>query len=369
MSLVFLWVLAGSHTIWAQQEKARTLFARVGSSLVTVSTVKTSTDAPLRGSGIVIRPHQVITSCALVSEEGAIEIHVGSRSMAATLLLADQDRELCLLAVPGLNSRPAQRGASTSLVQQGSVWGVAGTGGANAVEPAIITQLRGTVGPLIETTLVATPSLLGRGVFDQQGHLVGITTVFKQGKRQLYFAAPVEWLSSLHAGRGKDGASRSLYWLKRAALAEKNADWAALRELSQSWSGELPENSTAWHSLGYACIQLEQPQEALQAFQETVRIDPSDIDGWSNIGFAQSDLMHFSEAAQAYEQVVSLRPGDVEGWLNLSLASAAAGEHARSLKALDALKQLDPVKAGELQSYYDQGGSLRIQESHTHRHE
>nr|WP_320012175.1 tetratricopeptide repeat-containing serine protease family protein [uncultured Desulfobulbus sp.] len=364
--LVGLVCLFGPTTIQAaQQAETVTSFAQISPSLVEIKATGPGAESR-RGSGVVVRPYQVLTSSALITKESTIEVWAYGKRFASTPLVVDQARELCLLAVPELSAPPAQLGRAGSLAQQQSVWAVGATDATRKMEPAIVTQLRGTQGPLIETTLLAAENSLGRGVLNNQGQLIGITTVFTEGETPLYFTAPVEWLQGLQQGQGEDGPSRTLYWLKRASLAEKNNDWKELRAVGRHWADERPDNATAWHTLGYACIYLELRQEALEAFQQTVRIDPDDIDGWSNIGFAQSDLMHYAEAAQAYAQVVRLQPEDVEGWLNLSMASDAAGEHALAKKALEALAQLAPLKAAELRDYFAKKGSLPMDTSHPH---
>ena len=280
--------------------------------------------------------------------EAGLEVTSGANRFPATLVLADQEKELCLLDVAALPARPAERGSSGGLAMQESVWAVGSPEGTVGIESGVLTQLRGGQPPFIETTLLGTAQTVGRGIFDEQGRLVGITTVFKDGEQSLYFAAPVEWLDSLRQGMGEDRLDRRVHWMKRAAMMEEESSWGRLQELSRQWSSELPEDSTAWHTLGYACIALEKPEEALAAFQQTIRINRGDIDGWSNLGYVYTDMAQLPEAVGAYREVVNLNPEDVDGWMNLGMAQEASGNHAEAMRAVEALSRLDAERAAEL---------------------
>ncbi|MGD9950218.1 MAG: tetratricopeptide repeat-containing serine protease family protein [Desulfobulbus sp.] len=344
------------------------IFAKVEPSVVAVHALDRQSAASFSGSGVVIRPQQVITSCSLVVGRTGLDVTFGDRKFPASLLMADEEKGLCLLAVVDLPARPVERGSSRTLSMQDSVWAVGFPKGTATVESGVLTQLRGGTPPLIETTLLGTPQTVGRGLFDQDGRLIGITTVFEDGSQRLHFSAPVEWLDSLQAGEASGGLNRKIHWFKRAAMLEEASNWEQLRDLSRKWSTEFPEESSAWHSLGYAGIALHNFPEAQAAFQQTLRINPNDIDGWSNLGFVYTDLGQFSDSVRAYQEVVRINSKDADGWLNLSLAHEAAGNHEQAMKAVEALRQLDEVKAQELLKYFEQGEAPGFDDAGEHSH-
>jgi hypothetical protein len=325
------------------------MLASNGPSLVAVTA--TENEKRHSASGVVIRPREVITSCSLVVGRSGLEVAVDGSRLPATLLVADQEKDLCLLAVAGLAAPPVVRGNSTDLAMQMSVWAVGMRGDVPTVEPGVVTQLRGGKPPLIETTVLGTPETVGRGLFDRQGRCIGITTLFRDGAREAYFAAPVEWLDSLRIADGSGGADKPIHWLKRAVILEEADDWETLREWSRQWSATLPGEAAAWHTLGYSCIVLKDPAGALAAFERTVQINPGDLDGWSNLGYVYTDLNQYLEAIRAYRQVVRINPGDVEGWSNLAVAYQAIGDREAALEAIRELQRLDREKAADLMLY------------------
>jgi predicted TPR repeat methyltransferase len=328
-------------------ETAETVLAKAGPSLVAVAAVDGQTGAKHLASGVVVRPHQVLTACSLVIGRSGLEVGKEGRALPATMLVADREKDLCLLAVDGLAAPQVERGGSGTLAMQASVWAVGMRGGVAAVETGVVTQLRGNRPPLIETTLLSTPETVGRGLFDREGRLVGISPLFEDEGQSLYFAAPVEWLDGLRPDNG-NGVGKPIHWLKRAMMLEESERWETLRDWSRQWSTALPKEALAWHTLGYSCIVLKDPEGALAAFRHTVQINPADLDGWSNLGYAFTDLNRYPEAIRAYQEVVRINPDDVEGWSNLGMAYGASGDRVEALRAINEVRRLDAGKAAEL---------------------
>lgn len=336
---------------WGAALESSEVLALATPSLVLVQAKKAQGDAGLVASGVVIRPQQVITSCAMVQGGAGYEVQSGGRGYPATLVLADTEKELCLLEVKDLAAPPAQRGSSAGLAMQMSIWSVAMREGKAAIEEGVVIQLRGGQPPLIETTNLGNPTSVGGGLYNSEGQLVGIATRFYEAGRETYFTAPVEWLDQLSTAPVTPGR---LHWLKRAMALEGTEQWQPLRDLSRQWSAAYPADASAWHTLGYSCIVLHDLAGALAAFEQTVRINPADLDGWSNLGYVYTDLERFPEAIRSYREVVRINPQDTEGWSNLAMAYDASGEEAEATKAVEALRQLDAGKAQEVMQHLQQ---------------
>ena len=65
--------------------------------------------------------------------------------------------------------------------------------------------------------------------------------------------------------------------------------------------------------MGTCLRRMGRPQEALDAFQASVRQDPNHWKGWFNIGVVcLYDLQRYDEAEKAFEQVLALNPGSFD---------------------------------------------------------
>ena len=140
----------------------------------------------------------------------------GKRLLSATLFAEDGDKDICLLDAKGIIGKPAQLGKATSLKVGVSVYAVGAPQGLElSLSDGIVAQLRGGPPPLIQTTAAISPGSSGGGLFDGEGRLVGLTTLYIEGGQSLNFAMPVEWIGEIKPGSKTAASGRSqTEWLK-----------------------------------------------------------------------------------------------------------------------------------------------------------
>ena len=98
-----------------------------------------------------------------------------------------------------------------------------------------------------------------------------------------------------------------------------------------------------WVNKGAALAILGEFDEALQAFDEAIRLDPKATVAWYNKGLTLVYLGKFNEAIQAYDEAIRLDPGYALAWNNKGLAYRALGLHA---EADAALARANEIQAG-----------------------
>ncbi|MCU1600104.1 MAG: Colicin production protein [Frankiales bacterium] len=80
-----------------------------------ITGVASSCSKRIEGSGFVFAPERVMTNAHVVAGVRSPEVHVGSSTLSATVVLYDSDRDIAVLAVPGLKVAPlAFAGAARS---------------------------------------------------------------------------------------------------------------------------------------------------------------------------------------------------------------------------------------------------------------
>jgi Flp pilus assembly protein TadD len=83
-----------------------------------------------------------------------------------------------------------------------------------------------------------------------------------------------------------------------------------------------PDSARAHANLGAALQALNRHDEALQAYQRSLAIEPT-ANGWSNLGSLQFFLGRYEEARDAYRRATALTPADYLMWANLGDACHA----------------------------------------------
>jgi S1-C subfamily serine protease len=227
------------------------IFDKVKDGVVVVKTVDARGKVIGQGSGVILSSDRVATIC-LVTEGGAsYQVGRDTQVVPATLYAQDGDKDICLLDAKGIQGKPAQLGKAARLKKGDPVYAVGAPQGLElSLSGGIVAQLRGGLAPLIQTTAAIPPGSSGGGLFDGQGHLVGLTTFYLENGKSLNFAMPVEWIGKVKPGLKSAVEGRGhTEWLKRAIALETTKDWQGLLEWCGQWTKSRLKNADAWYGL------------------------------------------------------------------------------------------------------------------------
>ena len=328
------------------------VFDKVKDSVVVVKTLDGQVKVKVQGSGVLISAGRIATNCHVV--EGGISYQVGrgTQLVSATLYAEDGDKDICILDAKGIAGKPVQLGKAADLKVGVPVYAVGAPQGLElSLSDGIVAQLRGGPPPLIQTTAAISPGSSGGGLFDGEGRLVGLTTLYMKGGQSLNFAMPVEWISEVKPGR-KTVAKEygQTEWFKRLLFLEQTKDWQGLLDLCQRWTKNEPEKAEVWNNLGVTYARLSRYDDAIESYRQALRINPELAGAWNNLGVAYAKLKRYDDAIEAYRQAIRIDPELAGGWYTLTWNNLgdAYDELKRYKDAVDAYRQavrIDPEYA------------------------
>lgn len=141
-----------------------------------------------QGSAVAVSPSLVATNCHVV--EGAAKIVVKQSSVTYSALLSQSDpvTDRCLLEVSPANLTPVAGVRSYSDLTVGEALYTLGnpSGLDLTISDGMLSGLRHDEGVrYVQTSAPVSPGSSGGGLFDNQGNLVGITTLVLAGKEHL----------------------------------------------------------------------------------------------------------------------------------------------------------------------------------------
>jgi hypothetical protein len=168
-----------------------------------------------------------------------------------------------------------------------TVYAAGYTNGLFAMQPGQIIGLHAcpcATGKVIQTSAPFDRGASGGGLFDGQGHLLGILTFRAPAGGNYHFALPAGWLKAgiddtvlPPQGGGtfwQQRGSKRAYFLTACALgAQRN--WPALNALAEEWTDQEQGNPEAWMARGHARLGMGDLETAATAFRRTLAIDPS----------------------------------------------------------------------------------------------
>jgi len=104
----------------------------------------------------------------------------------------------------------------------------------------------------------------------------------------------------------------------------------------------LQARATSYHFLGNAYGFLQRFDEALNAYQQAINLDPNYEPAYPELGGAYYRLKRYKEAAAAFEQAIRLKRDDAKAYLGLGMAQLALGNKTGAREQYRILQGLQP---------------------------
>jgi hypothetical protein len=188
----------------------REVFKAADPSIVVIFVTDKANKDQALGSGVIVGPTDVVTSCHVVENSANITVKQGGITRKARLRFQDSGRDLCQIQLD--DSFPSGKPVSAFVMSKDlevgqAVYAIGSPQGLeHTLSLGIVSALRAMKdnrGYLIQTDAAVSPGSSGGGLFDEEAKLVGLITFqFKEGQN-LNFAIPADWIQEL-AIRNRD---------------------------------------------------------------------------------------------------------------------------------------------------------------------
>jgi serine protease Do len=190
------------------------VYAQVSPSVWRVQTYDVDGLPFAQGSAVVIAADTLVTTCHVLAKAKRVVVRHEKLRFEAKLELWDVQRDVCQITAAGLVAPAVTLGDSARIVVGQNAFAI---GNPRDLELTMSAGLVSSVRRnekdqivLIQTTAAISHGSSGGGLFDEQGALIGLTTLGSVGDAQnLNFAVPVEWIKELpqrHARLSKPAA-------------------------------------------------------------------------------------------------------------------------------------------------------------------
>jgi hypothetical protein len=334
----------------ARGQVATQVFEEVKDSVFVVKALDSRGAEKALGSAVLLPSGKFATNYHVVLDGTLYQVGSGGKFVPATFFAGDPEKDICLLDAPGISGKPALLGTAATLKVGQPVYAVGAPQGLElSISEGIVSQLRGAPPPIIQTTAAISHGSSGGGLFDAEGRLVGLTTLYVEGGQNLNFALPVEWIADIKPGAKRSTTVRSQgEWWARATELEKKGDWAGMRDWCLAWTKSEPQNFNAWYNLGVALDKLQRYSDAIEALRQAVRINPEFAQAWHNLGYAYVHLKRPNDGINAFRQALRINPENADVWFNLGVAYLMVGDRGAALEVVKTLQKLDPARAEKL---------------------
>jgi serine protease Do len=214
----FFWIsvpLALGAAAPAYALTAEEVYAQVSGSVWRVVTYDAD-NLPLgQGSGVVVGSESVVTNCHVLAKAKRVAVKREKESLAAKLEYWDTQRDVCQLKVPGLKAAAVATADSSKVAVGQTVFAIGNPKGLELTMSAgLVSSLRRNAAGqliLIQTSAAISGGSSGGGLFDDQGSLIGLTTIgsVRGDAQNLNFAIPSDWVRELPQRHAKSTSATS----------------------------------------------------------------------------------------------------------------------------------------------------------------
>jgi tetratricopeptide (TPR) repeat protein len=104
-----------------------------------------------------------------------------------------------------------------------------------------------------------------------------------------------------------------------------------------------PRNDLAWGDKGLILDKLTRLDESLVAFSNAIKINRNNAITWNNNGLALLRLNRFNESIECFEEAIKIKPDYAKAWYNKGRCLSMMGKLSESQGCLDRAKKLDPL--------------------------
>lgn len=312
--------IAKSRTIAQQaaQLSPQELFSKVSRSVVVVEAQDLQGSVVAFGSGVVVAPGEVVTNRHVIAGGVRLVVRQADMTWPTVVTHFDVDHDLCILGVEGLKASPVVMRKSSSLSIGERVYAVGAPEGFElTLSEGLISGLRSKEGSrLVQTTAPFSRGSSGGGLFDVKGRLVGITTFFLREGQNLNFALPIEWVSDLDSSPPSNGPSASTETPAQQALISVQ--------------------------LGEAARQAHDYPKAIKAYQEAIRLQPTNPDAHRFLGDVLTSTGDLEGALNELNEALRLNPTDAYVHYGIARVHVSRGESPSAISELSMALTLNP---------------------------
>jgi tetratricopeptide (TPR) repeat protein len=368
-----IWLMAAC--LLSAEENLPVLIKRVEPSIVVVITHNHQGKILGQGTGFFVNSEgDVITNRHVLEGANTVEIKTNGGKIYKVEKISADDKEgdLIRLAVDLQGDMMRPMSMSSTMPEVGERIFVIGTplGLEKSVSDGIVSAVREVpeFGSIIQLTAPISPGSSGSPVVNMKGEAIGVATFFVVAGQNLNFAIPVERIRKMISEETKTVAE---WGDRRKGELRSEAEEIYLLGLRLLWIEDYkqalvffeeavkrdPFLANAHFQKGYCLAKLGLYNEAIGAYREATRLNPTDPDPFNNLCVAYNQEKQYEEALESCLKAIFLRPDLAEAHNNLGWTYHQLG---RYQEAIEACKRAIQLKPSHPLAYYNLGNNYLV---------
>jgi tetratricopeptide (TPR) repeat protein len=145
----------------------------------------------------------------------------------------------------------------------------------------------------------------------------------------------------------REPSQAEIDWLQEAVALEESdpTDFQGQLEIAKNLVSREPASILGWSVLGSAYENLEQFDEAREAFSYAIELDSSATSAWAGLGRLYIQAGQYAQAEEAFERVVSINPNDIDRLEKLGILYRIRGDRSAVVDIYQKMLAIDEARA------------------------
>jgi tetratricopeptide (TPR) repeat protein len=292
-------------------------------------------------SATVTDSGRLVTMCNVLEAAATLSVESGAGRLEARVLARDRERNLCLIAAPGLAAAPLPR-ATQPLPVGSRVFALSNALGLGVgISEGVVSAIRSfPAGNYVQFSAPISPGSEGGALVNESGRLVGIIDYRRRDGQNVNFASMAAWIDEIEARATANEARLKRF--DQAMELSRLQQWSSLRSLAATWSAEEPDAADAWRFVVAAARGSNDTDAELKGWKALRRVDPSSIEAGIGFGRALIASGKTAEALDTARQLLAVHSEDAACWLLLGQAQQASALATDAAQSYRRAVELDP---------------------------
>lgn len=340
LALLFLPALTAQAGETAPAVDAAQVFVRAAPSVLTL-TVRDEQGKEIGvRTALSLGAGKAVSTCDGNVTSDTLALTAGGRSWAATVTAYDDERNLCLLASPGLDIAPLEIVAAPSPGTRVFAISNALGYGIGISEGTLAAVRKTRAGEYLQFSAPVSPGSQGGPLVDASGRLLGLIDYRQRDGQNVNFAIAAEALAKIEAHASEDAARRQ--FRDQAERLRRSSQWPQLAQVARDRLRVAANDGGAWAYLAVASQRSNDPDGEEKAWAELRRIEPDSVP--VGMGLAQVWLRRgkAEEAGKLARALLAGRSEDAALWTLIGQIEMARNAQDRADQAFTRAIGIDP---------------------------
>jgi tetratricopeptide (TPR) repeat protein len=122
----------------------------------------------------------------------------------------------------------------------------------------------------------------------------------------------------------------------------QNTHWQSSVALWENNTAKHPGDALSWSNLGLAYDDLQDYENAAQAYSQSIKADPVYFDANFNLAVAFNKMKRYDDAIQMFTRATEIKPDFADAWYGRSQVYLTKGDFAKAIADIEKYGQLSP---------------------------